>query len=147
MLKLSSYFAEQDAKWKLIIRLGLGLILFAPLVIYNDSYFPFVFPRNIFFRLVIDIIFPLYLWLVVKNSYQWPKFNKGLVFFVLFILVLTISSIFGGHFLLSFWSTFERMDGLANWYHILMYIIVLLGVNKNEKDWHLLFKTSLLVGF
>ncbi|MDQ5938726.1 MAG: hypothetical protein QG642_416 [Patescibacteria group bacterium] len=146
MSKLSSYFSGKDAKWKFIIKLGLALVLFAPLVIYNDSYFPFVFPRNMFFRLIIDIIFPLYLWLVVKNTYQWPKFNKGLVFFVLFILVLTISSIFGGHFLLSFWSTFERMDGLANWYHILMYVIVLFGVNKNEKDWHFLFKTSLLAG-
>ncbi len=147
MLKFRSYFAEKDAIWKLIIRLGLSLALFAPLVIYNDTYFPFIFPRNIYFRLIIDIIFPLYLWLVIKNTYQWPKFNKGLVFFVLFILTLTISSIFGRHFLFSFWSTFERMDGLANWYHILMYVIVLLGVNRSEKDWCILFKTSIFVAW
>lgn len=147
MLKLLSYFSEKDAIWKLIIRLGLVLVLFAPLIIYNGSYFPFIFPRNIYFRLIIDIIFPLYLWLVIKNTYQWPKFNKGLIFFVLFILTLTISSIFGGHFLFSFWSTFERMDGLVNWYHILMYVIVLLGVNRSEKDWHILFKTSIFVAW
>lgn len=144
MFDFKNYFSTKDALWKLIIRLGLILILFAPLIIYNDSYFPYVFPRNIFFRLIIDIIFPLYLWLVIKNIYQWPKFNKGLCFFVLFVLTLTISSILGGHFLFSFWSTFERMDGLANWYHILMYLVVLLGVNKTEKDWQILFRASLL---
>jgi O-antigen ligase len=147
MSKLSSYFAEKDAIWKFIIRLGLILVLFAPLIIYNDSYFPFVFPRNIFFRLIIDLIFPIYLWLVIKNAYQWPKFNRGFIFFVLFILILTISSIFGGNFLFSFWSSFERMDGLVNWYHILMYVIVLLGVNRSEKDWLLLFKVSIFVAW
>ncbi len=147
MSRLSSYFVEKDAVWKLIIRLGLIMVLFAPLIIYNDSYFPFVFPRNIYFRLIIDIIFPIYLWLVIKNTCQWPKFNKGLIFFVLFILTLTISSIFGGNFLFSFWSSFERMDGLVNWYHILMYVIVLLGFNRQEKDWLFLFKTSIVVAW
>jgi O-antigen ligase len=82
---------------------------------------------------------------VIKNTYQWPKFNKGFIFFGFFILTLTISSIFGGYFLLSFWSTFERMDGLVNWYHILLYVVVLLGVNRTIKDWQILFHTSLLV--
>lgn len=145
MSKLSSHFVGKDAILKLVIKCGLMLILFAPLIIYGDAYFPFVFPRNIFFRLIIDIIFPLYIWLVIKNTYQWPKFNKGLILFVLFILTLTISSIFGGHFLFSFWSSFERMDGLVNWYHILMYVIVLIGINKTAEDWQVLFKTSLFV--
>lgn len=147
MIKIKEYFIGPGLWLKKIVSLGLILVLFAPLIVYNDSYFPFVFGRNIFFRLIIDIIFPLYIYGVISKVYDWPKFNKATVFFILFILVLTISSIFGGNFLFSFWSNFERMDGLVNWYHILMYVVVLIGANTQQRDWHILFKTSLLVAW
>ncbi len=145
MSQLLNFLGAKDAGWRIFIRLGLIFVLFAPLIIYNEAYFPFIFPRNMYFRLIIELLFFAYLWLVLKNTYQWPKFNKGFIFFGLFILTLTIASIFGGNFLFSFWSTFERMDGLVNWYHLLLYVIVLLGVNRTEKDWQILFRTSLVV--
>jgi O-antigen ligase len=131
----------------LIIKIGLGLVLFLPLVVSPDFYFPFIVPRNLFFRLIIDIIFILYFYLCLVDKQWRPKFNKGFIFLILFILSLTISSLLGGDFLVSFWSNFERMDGLLNWYHILMYVVVLLGVIRHKKEWLGIFKTSLIAAW
>lgn len=126
------------------IKIGLALILFTPLILLQSFYFPFIVPRNLFFRLLVDVIFALYLYLSIVDLNFRPKFNKGFILFFLFVLSLTISSLLGGHFVYSFWSNFERMDGLVNWLHIILYIIVLLGIFKNKEQWHSFFKISLI---
>ncbi len=125
------------------IKIGLAFILFTPLILLQNFYFPFIVPRNLFFRLLVDVVFALYLYLSIVDLNFRPKFNKGFVLFFLFVIFLTISSILGGHFAYSFWSNFERMDGLVNWLHIVLYIIVLLGIFKNKEQWHGFFKISL----
>ena len=131
----------------LIIKIGLGLVLFLPLVVSADFYFPFIVPRNLFFRLIIDIIFVVYFYLCLVDKQWRPKFNKGFILLLLFILSLTISSLLGGDFSVSFWSNFERMDGLLNWYHILMYVVVLLGIIHHKKEWLGILKTSLIAAW
>src|SRR3989339_332496 len=125
------------------IKIGLALILFTPLILLQNFYFPFIVPRNLFFRLIIDIVFSLYLYLSIVDINFRPRFNKGFILFFLFVISLTISSILGGHFAYSFWSNFERMDGLVNWLHIILYVIVLLGIFKNKEQWYGFFKISL----
>lgn len=125
------------------IKIGLALILFTPLILLQNFYFPFIVPRNLFFRLLVDVIFSLYLYLSIVDLNFRPKFNIGFVLFFLFVISLTVSSILGGHFSYSFWSNFERMDGLVNWLHIILYVIVLLGIFKNKEQWHGFFKISL----
>src|SRR3989339_591519 len=125
------------------IKIGLALILFTPLILLQNFYFPFIVPRNLFFRLIIDIVFSLCLYLSIVDINFRPRFNKGFILFFLFVISLTISSILGGHFAYSFWSNFERMDGLVNWLHIILYVIVLLGIFKNKEQWYGFFKISL----
>lgn len=125
------------------IKIGLAFILFTPLVLLQNFYFPFIVPRNLFFRLLVDIIFALYLYLSIVDINYRPKFNKGFILFFLFTISLTISSILGGHFTYSFWSNFERMDGLVNWLHIVLYAIILLGIFRTKQQWYTFFKISL----
>ena len=126
-----------------IIRIGLILILFLPLLFIDSTYFPFVTTRNLVFRLIISIIFPLYLYLFFKDKKYWPKFNKGFIFIFLFIISLTISSLLGSNFSFSFWSNFERMDGLISWYFLFLYIFVLLGFLNYKKEINKLFNFSI----
>jgi O-antigen ligase len=132
---------------RLIIKLGLALILFLPLVTSASFYFPFIVPRNILFRLILNIILVLYLYLIVRNRQWLPKFNKGVVIFFLFIVSLTISSLLGGNFSFSFWSNFERMDGLLNWYYLLIYVFVLLGTLRQPEEWKNFFRISLVAAW
>lgn len=132
---------------RLVIKLGLAVILFLPLLTNPNFYFPFIVPRNIAFRLILDIILALYLYLILRDRKFLPKFNKGLLIFFLFILSLTVSSLLGGNFAFSFWSNFERMDGLLNWYYLFIYVFVLLGTLRNKEEWKHFFRISLLAAW
>lgn len=131
----------------LIGKLFIITILFAPLVTGESFYFPYIVPRNLMFRLIVNVLFGIYLWLwLISPRYRF-RFNKGLILLFLFIFSLTVSSIIGHDFGFSFWSNFERMDGLVNWYYIFVYIFVLLGLARDKKDWHLFFNFSLVPAF
>jgi O-antigen ligase len=144
MFKFFRKYHDYNDYLLLIVKIGLGLILFLPLVISSDFYFPFIAPRNFLFRFIIEIIFFIYLYLAWLHKDLRPKFNKGFWLLLSFILALTISSLFGQNFGFSFWSNFERMDGLLNWVHIVLYLIVLIGVLPSKKDWHIFFHISLI---
>jgi len=128
----------------LVAKLLIITIFFAPLVTNDAFYFPYIVPRNLMFRLIINVLFGIYLWLWLNNPKYKFRFNKGLVIFFLFILSLTVSSILGGDFGFSFWSNFERMDGLVNWYYIFIYIFILLGLVREKKEWQVLFNFALI---
>ena len=40
-----------------IIKLGVYLTLFTPLIVSRSSFFPFVTPKTVYFRVIIEIIF------------------------------------------------------------------------------------------
>ncbi|PLX26232.1 hypothetical protein C0580_00360 [Candidatus Parcubacteria bacterium] len=148
--KVKDYFKslkKVDDYLALVGKLLLIVILFAPLVTGDNFYFPYIVPRNLMFRMIINLLFGIYLWLWLINPRYRFRFNKGLVILFLFISSLTVSSIIGYDFGFSFWSNFERMDGLVNWYYIFIYIFVLLGLVRDKKDWHLLFNFSLIPAF
>ncbi|PIR06961.1 MAG: hypothetical protein COV55_00870 [Candidatus Komeilibacteria bacterium CG11_big_fil_rev_8_21_14_0_20_36_20] len=146
-MRVLSQLNRLDNCLLLLIKIGLLLVLFLPLVVIDGFYFPFIVPRNLFFRLIIDIIFGLYFYLILTNKSFRPKFNKAFIFIFLFVIGLTVSSLLGMNFSFSFWSNFERMDGLVNWYHLLMYIFVLLGVVNSTKSWRQLLNISLIAAW
>jgi len=132
---------------RILIKLGLALILFLPLVTDSNFYFPFIVPRNLLFRFILLIVFGLYMYLFFKDKQFRLKFNKAFIFFCAFVFVLTVASIFGGNFSFSFWSNFERMDGLLNWYYLIVYLVVLLGTLRNKGDWKQFFNISIVAAW
>ena len=77
------------------IKIGLALILFTPLILLQNFYFPFIVPRNLFFRLIIDIVFSLCLYLSIVDINFRPRFNKG---FILFFCSVVIYLLFLNYF-------------------------------------------------
>ncbi|RJQ35649.1 hypothetical protein C4566_00235 [Candidatus Parcubacteria bacterium] len=145
--KIKDFFRglKTSDDWLLLVaKILLVGILFTPLLVSEAFYFPYIVPRNLLFRLLINILLGIYLWLWLNNSKYRFRSNKGLIVLFLFVLSLTVSSILGGDFTFSLWSNFERMDGLLGWYYIFVYIFVLLGLTREKKDWHLLFNFALI---
>ncbi|MFA5126617.1 MAG: O-antigen ligase family protein [Patescibacteria group bacterium] len=147
MSKFFTWPRNLDEYLLLFIKIGLFLSLFAPLVIGHGFYFPYIVPRNLYWRLIIEIIFCLYLFLLARSNQWRPKANFAWTILLLFVLALSISSILGPNPAFSFWSNFERMDGLVTWYHILMYVVILLGVLQSDRNWRTFFGASLLVAW
>jgi len=125
-----------------IIKYGVCLSLFTPLVISPDFFFPYVGPKSIYFLALAQIVFFSYLILAVKNSKYRPKLNILLIALSCLLLVLILSSVFGVDFQKSFWSKYERMTGLLMWFHLFAFFIVLSSVFKKKADWLLFFGVS-----
>src|SRR3989339_244353 len=68
---------------------------------------------------------------------------KYLLYVGIFAVIFALSSIFGENFYRSFWSNYERMEGLVTFLHLLAYFLVLAGTMKTEKVWNWLFHTTL----
>jgi len=129
-----------------MIKWGTYLILFTPLIIYRGSFFPFVTPKTIYFRILVDIILAFYLVLIIFIPRYRPKFNILSLSIFLFVAVMILSAIFGVNFERSFWSTYERMTGILTFLHLLAFFFILTSVFKKREDWDKILSVSIMVG-
>ena len=85
------------------------------------------------------------LWLILMlfDARYKPRKSWVLAMLAIFVGIVALSSIFGENFYRSFWSNYERMEGLVTYLHLLAYFLVLAGMLKTEKVWNWLFNTSL----
>ena len=141
-------FKSIDDFFLKIIKILIPIIFFIPLFLNSAYFFPFVFPKNILFRLIIGLIFSIYSVLFIRNREKYkPISSKIFLSYLFFGLFLTISSLVNNNFLYSFWSNYERMDGLINLYCLLGLFIVILGVYYRKKAWLELLHVSIFVSF
>jgi len=129
-----------------IIEWGTYLSLFTPLVFFRKFFFPFIVPKTVFFRLVIDIIFIAYILLVVSNRKYLPRINALTTAIIIFLAIAVITSLTGVNPEKSFWSVFERMTGLLTFFHLFAFYIVLSSVFKEKKQWERILTVAMLVG-
>lgn len=129
-----------------VIRWGTYLALFAPLVISIKFFFPFVSPKTVFFRIIVEIIFVAYLFLVFSRRRYLPKINGLTIALALFLAVFILASLTGVNFGRSFWSTYERMTGILTMLHLFAFFIILSSVFKKKEDWEKILGVSVLVG-
>lgn len=136
---------------KFFIWIGLIGICFIPLLVRSNYYFPFIVPKTIAFRVIVEILFLLFLGLaVIKKEYR-PKINLILILFVFYLITVFLSSALAGTFELSFWSNNERSEGLLLMVHLFIFLLILSNFLRKIKDWIILFEfsflSSLLVSF
>ncbi|MFA4890449.1 MAG: O-antigen ligase family protein [Candidatus Paceibacterota bacterium] len=136
---------------------GIFLIPFIPLVVSSSLFFPFITGKNFFFRILTEIIFGLWLILAIYDKKYRPKFNRQnlvLIFASVFIFILILSTIFSVNPYRSFWSNYERMEGLVTFLHLFAFFLVLISVMNppagGEKLWkwffNVLLDVSVIVG-
>lgn len=135
---------------KIIKYLTLGGVFLIPLValiVTESLFFPFITGKNFCFRILVEIIFCLWIILAIYDKRYRPKFaNRRITILYLlsaFILVLILSTVFSVNPYKSFWSNYERMEGLVTFLHLFAYFLVLGCVLNSEKLWKIFFHTSL----
>lgn len=138
--KLTNFYLQ-------IIKAGVLLILFLPLFVYEKLLFPFVFPKTIVFRIIIEVLLIFYLALIiVKPEYRIRK-SVLLILITAFVGVMIISSLLGVNPYHSFWSSIERSEGIITWLHLMAFFIILIGVFKTKKDWLTVLNAVIIAGW
>jgi O-antigen ligase/cytochrome c-type biogenesis protein CcmH/NrfG len=131
---------------KIIRYLILGGIFLAPLIVLivtSSLFFPFISGKNFFFRILTEIIFSLWLILAIFDKNYRPKKSWVLIAVASFTLILILSTIFSVNAFRSFWSNYERMEGLLAYLHLFAIFLVLTSMMKTEKLWQWFFHISL----
>ena len=128
-----------------LVLVGLFLILLTPLLVADSLFFPFITGKAFFFRIITAIIFAAWAVLAILSHRYRPHRSPLLISFFLFLIILILATAFGIDHYKSFWSNFERMEGLVSYLHLFAYFLVLISVFKNEKLWQRYFQASVLV--
>ncbi len=127
------------------IKFGLFAALFMPLVVIKSFVFPYIFPKQILFQVIVEIVFSLYIILAIRDSKYRPKSDSLLLVLLAYFIILIISSILGENAYHSFWSSYERMAGVISVLHYFAFLIVAAFVFKKDDDWHRFFEISIIV--
>ncbi len=132
-------------KWlKYFIYAGIFVIPFIPWIVASSSYFPFITGKGFAFRLIVELIFAAWAVLALRDNSARPE--KSWVLYSVLILgaVDILATIFGLNPYRSFWSNYERMDGLVTILHLVAYFIVLISVLKDKMKWFYLANVALI---
>lgn len=122
---------------------GLFAVVFIPLVVANNFFFPFITGKGFAFRVIVEVVFALWVILALWNPLYRPRFVGILGAVGLFVATLLISVFLSENPEKSFWSNFERMEGWVLIAHLGAYFTVLVSMLRSEKLWRALFNTSL----
>lgn len=122
---------------------GLFAILFIPLFVSDSLFFPFITGKNFAFRIIVEIGAALWLVLWLRESALRTKRSWLSIAIVAFLAVFCLADFFGVSPYRSFWSNYERMDGLVTLLHVITYFFLLISAFTTERLWNYFFHTSL----
>jgi hypothetical protein len=136
---------KKIAKWKILV--GIWALLLIPFYVANSMYFPFISGKNFVFRIIIELIFAVWVYLAFVDVRYRPKFSWVALATGVFVLVMAVADFFSVNPAKAFWSNFERMDGWITLIHLFMFLLVAGSVMKTEKIWLWLFRSVVVSPF
>ncbi len=122
---------------------GLFLVPFIGFIVPNSMFFPFISGKGFVFRILVEIIFGLWIILAFTDSQYRPKLSWITKSVLLFTLAIFLADLLSANPYKSFWSNFERMEGFVLIIHLVMYYFVASSV-LIKQNWNRLFNTTIL---
>ncbi len=120
---------------------GLFASLIVPFITISDLYFPFITGKAYAFRVLVEVIFGLWLVLAIFDKQYRPKKTLTLISFVVFLVVMFFANLQGLNPMYSFWSNYERMEGYVTLLHVFAYFVILSSVFNTKKIWNVFLNT------
>ncbi len=121
--------------YKYILQGGIYLSLISVFLVNKNLLFPFITSKQIFFNIVIEILFIFWIGLVVKYPAWRPKKNYITYGLASFFGAVVITSFTGVDFNLSFWGDVERMLGAFHLLHFFAFYLIIITVFRTWDDW------------
>ncbi len=119
--------------------ISLSVFLIPVLYISKITLYPFISLKSLALYFFIEVIFFLWLYAFLVKKEVVFRFNVVTASVLILIFVIALSSFFGVDSSLSFWSNFERMNGVLTWLHLGALFVVASSVLDTNQDWKHLF--------
>jgi len=126
-----------------VLLAGIFLIPFIPLIVARDMFFPFITGKSFVFRILVEFLFGAWIILAWRDASYRPRFSWILAALAAFLGVITLADLFGENPYRSFWSNYERMEGLITHIHLFAYFLITTSVLLTQKLWQRFLNTSL----
>ena len=121
------------------------IIPFIPLYISRSLFFPYITGKNFIFRVIVEIAFAAWVFLAIYFKEYRPRKSPLTIAVLVFIGVVALATIFSLNPSRSFWSNFERMEGLVGYLHIVALFFIAAHV-FNKKDWFIFLNLFVVAG-
>lgn len=117
-----------------------------PLLLIDYLFFPYITSKMLALEalILVALLGWVALWRKDPGQYQ-PKITWLVMAIAGYLGVSFIAALQGINFWRSFWSTFERMDGVFTWICLFIFIIVLETLQKTRDHWTTLLRASLAI--
>lgn len=128
-----------------ILKGGILASFLSFLLVFNSLLFPFITSKQIYFNILIELLFVVWLAFIAKYPQWRPKLSYICYGILAYFAVILASCFVSVDFNLSFWGDIERMLGFFHLAHFLAFYFIVITVMKEWKDWRLLFIASLVI--
>ena len=128
------------------IRAGIALVLLVPVVTAPWTLYPFSVGKALWARVLIAVVFALWAVLALARPRWRPPRSALLWLLAAGLAAAVLSAAFGVGPQHSFWSTYERMQGIVNAAHWAAFAVVVASVARTWADWTRLLNVNLAVG-
>ncbi len=130
--------------WRTAIIALVLLSMLVPVIVSSSFFFPFVVPRNLFFRVVVEIaITTLVVALSVGQKTLDLRAEPIFWSLVAFLAAAFLSALFSPARDHSLFGDFERMGGVWAWLHLVLFFLILRTLR--DSDWHWVLNGALAV--
>jgi O-antigen ligase len=127
------------------VTMFLVVALLAPLIVVPGTFFPYVVPRNIVFRIAVELAAGIRIAEVILGGKRFDLRREYVLLALTgFLFAITISAMFSPARAHSFFGDFERMGGVWAWAHLAGFFLVLRSVREIHLTW--LFHIALVSG-
>lgn len=132
--------AKQIAKMAALS--ALFLIPFAPLIVANSYFFPFITGKAFYLRILIEIAVCAWAVLALLDKEYRPRYSLVGAAVVGFVGWMFVADAFAINATKAFWSNFERMEGWVLLIHLLGFFFAASVVLRAAKKWRAWFLAS-----
>lgn len=120
----------------IVVAMGFVAVPFIPFIVLgNSTFFPFIVGKNFAFRVIVEIMLSAWVVLMAIDPAYRPRKSYLLGALVAFLAIITLTGLLGENPEKSFWSNFERMEGVITYLHLFAYFIVASTVLSVREMW------------
>ncbi|HYU52719.1 MAG TPA: O-antigen ligase family protein, partial [Gemmatimonadaceae bacterium] len=122
--------------WRTPVIVLLMTSLLVPVIVGSGFFFPYVVPRNLFFRAVVEIGVTVVV-LALAFGRKTLDLHDEPIFWslVAFLAAATMSAFFSPASTHSFFGDFERMGGVWAWLHLVLFFLLLRTLRDENWGW------------
>ncbi len=127
-----------------IVCILLAAVFFVPLLVSGNLFFPYITGKALVFRTLVELAAVVWICLLWCSPKFRPRASAWLWSLGAFLSVLGLSTLFSVDPFRSFWSNYERMEGLVTFLHLGAYALMLSSVYQTSRAWAAFWTTHLV---